>query len=100
MTYVKEAEDLDLRPVFTAASALVTSAMLHAPHQPSNITSIKLFVVSVRWSEPKAGKPMENWSVSAKLPFVFLLLVQSWRLEAGRTAPSLDLRQVGPGKQL
>ena len=30
MTYVKAAEDLDLAPVFTAASALMTSAMLHA----------------------------------------------------------------------
>ena len=58
MTDVKAAEDLDLSPVFTSASALVTSAMLHAPHQPSNITSIQLFVASVRWREPKAGKPV------------------------------------------
>ena len=58
VTYVKAAEDLDLSPVLTAASALVTSARLHAPHQPSNITSIKLFVASVRWREPKAGKPV------------------------------------------
>ena len=59
MTDVKAAEDLDLAPVFTAASAFVTGAMLNAPHQPSNITSIQLFVVSVRWREPKAGKPIE-----------------------------------------
>ena len=58
MTNVKEAEDFDLAPVFISASALVTGAMLHVPHQPSNITSIQLFVASVRWREPKACKPM------------------------------------------
>ena len=55
---LKAAEDLDPRPVFTTASTLVTGAMLHAPHQPSNITAVKLFLASVRWREPKAGKPM------------------------------------------
>ena len=58
VTYVKAAEDLDPRPVFTTASTLVSGAMLHAPHQPSNITAVKLSVASVRWREPKAGKPM------------------------------------------
>ena len=53
MTYVKAAEDLDLSPVFTAASALVTGVMLHAPHQPSNITSIKLFVLPFDGGSPK-----------------------------------------------
>ena len=36
----------------------------------------------------------------AKLPFVFLLLVPSWRLEAGRNVQSPDMRQVGPAKTL
>ena len=37
-----------------------------------------------------------HWSVSAKLPFVFLLLDPSKRREARSTALSRDLRHVGP----
>ena len=58
VTYVKAAVDLDLSPVVTTAYTLVTMTMLHAPQQPSNITAMKLFVISVRWRKPEAGKPM------------------------------------------
>jgi hypothetical protein len=47
VTYVKAAEDLDLSPILTPAPTLVTWTMLHAPHQASNITASKLFVLSV-----------------------------------------------------
>ena len=77
MTDVKAAEDLDLAPVFTAASAFVTGAMLNAPHQPSNITSIQLFVVSVRWREPKAGKPIEMKVVQI-MGYLFAEIFQRW----------------------
>ena len=40
-----------------------------------------------------------HWSVSGKLPFVFLLLHSSWHLEAGRTVPVPDRFYVGPGKE-
>ena len=47
VTYVKAAEDLDprrrLRLGLSTASTLVTVAILHAPHQTSNITAVKLF---------------------------------------------------------
>ena len=58
VTYVKAAEDLDLSPVFTVtmASTLVTNMMLQATHLPSNFTTIELFVASVRWRKPEAGK--------------------------------------------
>ena len=49
---------MDLSPVITTASTLVTMTMLHAPQQQSNITAMKLFVTSVRWRKPEAGKPM------------------------------------------
>ena len=77
MTDVKAAEDWDLAPVFTSASALVTSAMLHAPHQPSNITYIKLFVASVRWREPKADKPMAMKVVQI-MGYLFAKIFQRW----------------------
>ena len=35
---VKAAEDLNLRPVTTASTSLGTRSMLHAPHQPPNLT--------------------------------------------------------------
>lgn len=58
VTYVKAVEDLDLSSVLASASTLVTRAMLHAPHQPSNIAAVKLVVPSVRWRKPEAGKPI------------------------------------------
>ena len=39
---------------------------------------------------------MLHWSVSAKLPLVFLMLAPSWRREACRTAPVLERRHLGP----
>ena len=77
MTDVRAAEDLDLAPVFTTASAFVTSVMLHAPHQRSNITSIQLFVASVRWREPKAGKPIEMKAMQIMV-YLFAEIFQRW----------------------
>ena len=37
-----------------------------------------------------------HWSVSAKLPLVFLLLDPVYRLEASKTVPSRDWCHVGP----
>ena len=52
VTCVKAAVELDLSPVVTTASTLVTMTMLHAPQQPSNITAMKLFVISVETMSP------------------------------------------------
>ena len=57
VTYVKVAEDMDL-PVLATAFTLGITTMLHAPPKPSNITTVKLFVRSVRRRKPKASKPM------------------------------------------
>ena len=43
---VKAAEDLNLRPVTTASASLGTRSMLHAPHQPPNLTFKELIVPS------------------------------------------------------
>ena len=37
-----------------------------------------------------------HWSVSAKLPLVFLMLAPSWRRDASRTVPFLGWRHLGP----
>ena len=76
VTYVKAAEDLDL-PVLATASTLWTCTMLHAPHQPSNITAVKLFVRSVRWRKPKARKPMAMKVVQI-MGYLFVEIFQRW----------------------
>ncbi len=53
---VKAAEDLSLRPVATASAAIGTSLVLHAPHQPSNLTCRELIVPSVGYRQPKSIK--------------------------------------------
>ena len=45
--YVKAAEDLNLRPLATTPAALVTSTLLHAPHQQPNLTFGEL--IAFRW---------------------------------------------------
>jgi hypothetical protein len=51
---VKAAEDLNLRPLATAPAALGTRALLHAPHQPPNLTFKELIVPSVGYiSDPE-----------------------------------------------
>ena len=77
VTYIKAAVDFDLSPVVTTASTLVTMTMLHAPQQPSNITAMKLFVTSVRWRKPEAGKPMAM-KVVQKMGYLFPEIFQRW----------------------
>jgi hypothetical protein len=55
---VKAAEDLNLRPLATAPSALGTRALLHAPHQPPNLTFKELIVPSVGYRQPEPSKPV------------------------------------------
>ena len=57
---IKAAEDLDFWP-FTAsaaAGAVVAESLLHAPHQPSDMTPTELIVLSIRRREPKAREPV------------------------------------------
>jgi hypothetical protein len=49
---------LDFGPVTTTAAAVVANALLHAPHQSSDMTVTELIVPSIRWREPKARKPV------------------------------------------
>ena len=79
VTYVKAAEDLDLSPVLTTASTSVSYTMLHAPQQPTNITAVKLFVLSVRWRKPKARKPMATKVVQI-VGYLFAEIFQRWML--------------------
>ncbi len=55
---IKEYEDLKLRPFSTSESpaALVADSLLHAPHQPSDVTTIKLTVLPVWGKKSKAKK--------------------------------------------
>ena len=55
---IKEAQDLDLWPVIATTATSVANAMLHTPHQPSDITAIELIVPSIRWGKPEAAKPL------------------------------------------
>ena len=49
---VKAAEDLNLRPLATASAALKPHTLLHAPHQPPNLTFGELIVPSVGYRQP------------------------------------------------
>ena len=55
---VKAAEDLNLRPLATAAAAPETSTLLHAPHQQPNLTFEELIVLSVGYRQPEPIKPI------------------------------------------
>jgi hypothetical protein len=55
---IKAAEDLNLGPITTTPASLVACSMLHAPHQPSDLTLTKLIVFPIRRREPKASKPV------------------------------------------
>jgi hypothetical protein len=44
---VHAAEDLNFRPVATAASTIVAKSLLHAPHQPSDVMLIKLIMLPI-----------------------------------------------------
>ncbi len=53
MTNIKAAEDLNLRPLATAPAVPKTSTLLHAPHQPSNLTFGELVVPSIGYRQPE-----------------------------------------------
>ena len=50
---IKAAEDLNLGP-FTTSAAVVADSLLHAPHQPSDLTPTKLIVFPIRRRKLKA----------------------------------------------
>jgi hypothetical protein len=52
VTDVKAAEDLNLRPLATASAAPKPHTLLHAPHQPPNLTFGELIVPSVGNRQP------------------------------------------------
>ena len=60
---VKAAEDLNLRPLATAPAALGTRTLLHAPHQPPNLTFGELIVPSVGYRQPEPIKPVATAKV-------------------------------------
>jgi hypothetical protein len=64
---VKAAEDLNLRPVTTASASLGTRSMLHAPHQPPNLTFKELIVPSVGYRQPEPSKPVGTAKVVQKV---------------------------------
>ena len=74
--YVKAAEDFDL-PILATASTLGTCLMLHAPHQPSKSTVVKLCVFFVRWRKPKASKPIAMKVVQIS-SYLFAEIFQRW----------------------
>ena len=64
---VKAAEDLNLRPVATASASLGTRTLLHAPHQPPNLTFKELIVPSVGYRQPEPSKPVGTAKVVQKV---------------------------------
>ncbi len=64
---VKAAEDLNLRPFATAPTALGTRTLLHAPHQPPNLTFKELIVPSVGYRQPEPSKPVGTAKVVQKV---------------------------------
>jgi hypothetical protein len=55
---IKAAEDLNLGPITTPAAVLVAHSPLHAPHQPSDLTTTKLIVLPIRRRKSKTSKPV------------------------------------------
>ena len=58
MPYIEAAEDLNLGPVTTSPASLVGRSLLHAPHQPSDLTVTKLIMFPIRWRKAKPRKPV------------------------------------------
>jgi hypothetical protein len=48
---VKVVEDLNLRLLASTPTALETSTLLYAPHQPANLTFLELIVPSVGYRQ-------------------------------------------------
>jgi hypothetical protein len=55
---IKAAEDLDFWPFTTTPASVGACSMLHAPHQPSDLTLTKLIVFPVWRRKPKTSKPV------------------------------------------
>ncbi len=58
MPNVEAAEDLNLGPLATVSAALGNRTLLHAPHQPPNLTFGELIVSSVGYRQPEQSKPV------------------------------------------
>ncbi len=63
---VKAAEDLNLRPLATASAAPKPYTLLHAPHQPQNLTFGGLIVSSVGYRQSQPTKPVGTAKVVQK----------------------------------
>ena len=73
MPNVQAAEDLCLRPLSASAAAIVSSSLLHAPHQPSDLVLIELIMLPI-CRPPEANGPVAAivMQVTARfLPEVF-----------------------------
>jgi hypothetical protein len=66
---IKTAEDLNLGP-FTTPAAVVADSLLHAPHQPSDLTPTQLIVFPVRRRKAEASKPVAAIVVQVMGDFV------------------------------
>ena len=55
---VKAAEDLNLRPITTTPASFLGKSLLHAPHQPSDLTPTQLIVFPIGRRKPKAREPV------------------------------------------
>jgi hypothetical protein len=77
---VKAAEDLYLRPDATASAALETHTLLHALHQPPNLTFRELIVPSVRYRQPEPIKPVGAAKVVQKVGQLGPKVLENWML--------------------
>jgi hypothetical protein len=64
---VKAAEDLNLRPLVTASATPKPHTLLHAPHQPPNLTFEELIVPAVGYRQPEPIKPVCTAKVVQKV---------------------------------
>jgi hypothetical protein len=56
--YIKAAEDLNFGSFPTTPTTFGACSLLHAPHQPSDLTPTKLIVLPIWRRKPKARKPV------------------------------------------
>ena len=67
---IKTAEDLNLGPIITTAASFVGKSLLHAPHQPSDLTFTKLIMFSIWRRKSKASKPVASIVVQVMGNFI------------------------------
>jgi len=77
---VKAAEDLNLRPLATASAAPKPHTLLHAPHQPPNLTFGELIVPSVGHRQPEPTKPVGTAKVVKKVGQFGPKVLENWML--------------------